>query len=891
MVRSVVMSLSLPSVNSDRLENNPILPVETVESAPATTSSLVEQAVESVQKAKKKRRKKKKAANTPSATPQLTINVRLQPTESSEKMNLNYAYFALKLVRMTQSGALQNEAYRIPLALFQDSERELLLSTDHYTYIPRESDEADSVYFKRIIKRFKSNNADIEFIYHVASIAPLKIRGATSVHNSSARDFFSKYERTFSTTLSEAVRKIKDSNPSTERIVASSSRSQQMPIEYKPALDSTLTFTDADEAIQKFKGLSHEPSNFMQYHKMQACHQKVIEAFLNGCKKSGLLPQENFQFAWDLICYQLLSEKTKQNRLKVDQLIKSWLFIHEKIHLSFASANIKKGWTLNKEHLQKARKKLQALVNTESPLFDKKYLKKIQPLINPLVEWLEMGESCKTDFTCKEYFEYNDKLWFKNLKDLSLCTVYSQESWPLVSNWLNLRVNWIARMTQILELSQENRTNLEAILNKMQKAQAKNNLFEVLRTTTEMQKYLDTLQADKEAFKGNPFLFERFRLSLSTQGAALQELLNKASDYCFINFDALQEFINFAGKLSEELPKMDPKQFDPFKNWLKSLKKESYKELPDAFRELNSCWDEIKNLHQQVIKFEAEQKTAAVLQGCKKVEIYQAIEAVYSTSAPKIDELRDQLIILLTKANASIVKVQDFVFFTLTQEEAPKLDLSELRIQFKLLNKKIRNLLEPLCLYFNAHCQIFRPKENTTSSEAGHLTLQSALEVDLTFNLLQTNIRYFKSFQRSLDRLAKARLEATSHAVEMALEKATEDSPSLEIEPDEIEPALTTASPSATPLSEVSEFASKEQLLAKELNAAFRSHSTRHVLKSLKDLFKEYQIAYGSDWGKGDHWILQINRVRIPLPMHREWKRGTAKGIYNSIKEKLEIGK
>jgi hypothetical protein len=214
--------------------------------------------------------------------------------------------------------------------------------------------------------------------------------------------------------------------------------------------------------------------------------------------------------------------------------------------------------------------------------------------------------------------------------------------------------------------------------------------------------------------------------------------------------------------------------------------------------------------------------------------------------------------------NDYVIKFQMMAFLTLVSPDPhiPRIDLNVLRLQFELLNAKLRSYVEPVVLYLNAIRQVgngLATFQSGIEKEENKIVIQKPGEMDLSFHLFQTDqclfdqfaiqLNHLRAHQSELNTLSRLELEDEAFQEEKVSLPANEEKDSCVMN-DSKEKLVT----------EKHEDLSKEEELSCMLQEAFLPCNTRRIMRNLKDLFKELgkEESYVLKWGKGDHRKLYI---------------------------------
>lgn len=598
---------------------------------------------------------------------------------------------------------------------------------------------------------------------------------------------------------------------------------------------------------------------------------------------SSLPPHESIYLIWDTLAQLIISNQKLDENLKEKYSIVIFEY-WDNISLLISKA-VYEGLTYNHELSDECLKNalnqlsditnfLKSQTNLDEQIINQ--LKKTQAPLQQVLKSVQKLSLEEKEIFFIQYFDFQSS----TLANLAERHLYMDTSKKSLQIWLISRSSILEIHFKMLiqeglfsfeylnlcsettkSLKEQNWLKAYEYINTLLEKIAEVNVFEIreIRSVNEIRRVPEWTAKVNKTNRGLKFasaLLEDFKQIIS-QG----NLYNVVSE---VAYESLHKSYTALSPLSK-----NDSMIPEFELWIKTLKKEKFSDVQDVLKDLQHSWVKLKKIQEDLLSNKKIKDSFNILFKNIENENYQHLIEDYSSLAYHLpikdweNELR--------QLNLNIKKLQDFCILIFTDPKSSKIDLNLLQKQFKLFNNRLKELIITPTKVLNSFQQLISMNHDEVKkySRSTTIELHRFEEDSFTLNLFQTKKSYFDTLSEQLSKI-QFETQDTNFEIEIITDEKTEKEDSL------------TSEDMGQPLN--------PDLMTDKVTEIFQEHTkTRKIIKSLKSLFKEYNLLFNTQFGKGDHNKLYVNGIPIVLPEHKEWKPGTLHSIQNDVILQLQV--
>lgn len=542
----------------------------------------------------------------------------------------------------------------------------------------------------------------------------------------------------------------------------------------------------------------------------------------------------------------------------------------------------------------------------------------LKTLSQDYASWLQVGKDLITENIQKKFStDLTTFLETNTLKDISACKVTLNSRRDLLQEWFSRRFEHLQHNLDKLRSKNEREDSVLDIAAKIKNAFQELNWLETLWHSKELKESLEKRASEA---KDNSQKQRSLQACLPIANALYRDfstLLEKENLYQTLSTKAYNQLKSSSIHLSKEA--------------LNRITAPSlctrYEILFEVFDEVNQTMQELSDLRRELNTSKNLLLAIRELNSCIENKNYEGFLDLYIHAFKEVSPFFQKWEACLRKLNHHVCKAQDFSFTAIAGSDLENEDLKVLQQEFQQANQNILELITPPTLFFNAFQQLIRINNNFWSGKTKEaLSLPFAKEGELRVNLFQTDLACFEAFTKKVQLAHQESsteeemqiqwieeesegtiTEGSSTHSQLNVEEASlpiqqEGSSSQQIaiaidlpkmpsfqenkKMQSIKKSSTQSAIDTLPTSQVPQ-SPEEDTIPKEIDRAFNATKTRKIVSSLLQVFKEHGVKYSFKKGKGSHMLLVINGISIPLPVHEEWKPGTAHSIKTAVENQV----
>lgn len=578
-----------------------------------------------------------------------------------------------------------------------------------------------------------------------------------------------------------------------------------------------------------------------------------------------LSPYEPMKLIWDML-FQAIIQTQPLNDLEKKTLSQRLLIHWEKVHNSLNEV-IQCEYKIDEKfsiYLKEAIYQLENLPKNMPENLNcdvEKLLKELEKIQIPLLKLLKIVDKTVLNELKLEFIIRYKTLYNQTLECWTDCTIFMDHSRSLLKKWLQFRANVIE---DYLEMNRTAVSRIKEIKNAIS-CENWNATFQ------EMNNLVDELQKDSK--NNRPLWFAKALLTDFNNILLNGKLFQPVSEIAFAQLDEFYKILNLETAIRD-----NKVNGGSLYHWSEDLRKTGYPELKNALIQLKNSWGVLTNLKEDFIKNKDLQNQIGNLLKQLKSDEFSSVPELYLSIAKNISKVMSDWEEGLHNLNQHLCKVQDLCFLLIIEPSLPRTDLNGLSEQFISLNERLKKLIKPITCFFNAFQQLIcigHPSLQKLPNKANEMTLLFAKEANFSLSLFSTNKDFFKNLASQI-----APLHQSDSPIIFEIEEKAEEYSSHE--PDLL--SHKKVSIQSTPT-----FNNEKELSEKVIDIFQQNTKTRKVVRDLKQLLADHNLSFTTKFGKGDHNKLYVNKIPIPLPVHKEWKPGTAKSIQNDILKDLQL--
>lgn len=595
-----------------------------------------------------------------------------------------------------------------------------------------------------------------------------------------------------------------------------------------------------------------------------------------------LSPYEPMNLIWDML-FQAVIQTQPLTDLEKKTLSQHLLIYWEKVHHSLNEViqcenKIDEKFSI---YLKEAVYQLENLPKNipENLNCDvKKLLKKLEEVQFPLLKLLKHVDLMPSNELKLEFIIQYKPLYHQTLEHWTDCTIYMDHSRSLLRKWLQFRANVIEDYLEINQSIDQQKSLV--CIKEIKKAISCENWNVSFQ---EMNNLVDELQRNS---KNNRHIWFAKALLADFNNILLNDkLFQPVSEIAFAQLHKFYKILNTPVSQDKTENSQKPNG-SPLSHWSAELRNEGYPELQSSLTKLKNRWEALTSLKKDFINNKDLQNQIGNLLQQLESDAFSSVPELYLSIAKNISKTMGDWEEGLRNLNQHLCKVQDLCFLLIIDPNLPRTDLNGLRKQFISLNERLKELIKPITCFFNAFQQLIcigNPSLQKLPNKANEMNLLFAKEANFSLSLFDTSDNFFKNLAFQIAPLHQSD-SPIIFEIEEEVEAYLSDEPDLQIEVE-----MTHLPQKKVSIQSAPTFNNEQELSEKVIGIFQQNTKTRKVIHDLKQLLAEHNLSFTTKFGKGDHNKLYVNKIPIPLPVHKEWKPGTAKSIQNDILKDLQL--